>query len=107
MDAYYSSTCVGSCLTASESAAVNAGNANADLIYWSNGVLTLNYSGGDPCRLTGVARTTVIKFICQKGAGKGLPTYTDSTDGCVYYVNWHTELACEEEVGSGALCHSV
>ena len=76
----------------------NAGNANAKLLYQGNGVLTLNYSGGDICHHNDVSRTTIINFICHDGAGDGIPTYVDSSDGCVYYFDWHTELVCEEQV---------
>ena len=76
----------------------NAGNANAKLLYQGNGVLTLNYSSGDICHHNNVSRTTIINFICHDGAGDGVPTYVDSSDGCVYYFDWHTELVCEEQV---------
>ena len=76
----------------------NAGNANAELLYLRNGVLTLNYSGGDICRHNNVSRTTIINFICHDGAGSGVPTYIGNSDGCVYYFDWHTELVCEGQV---------
>ena len=33
----------------------------------------------------------------RKGSD-GVSTYVDSSDGCLYYFTWHTELACEEKV---------
>ncbi|XP_076467139.1 cation-independent mannose-6-phosphate receptor-like [Babylonia areolata] len=81
-----------------EERSFNAGNMNANLRYLRNGVLMLNYSGGDVCHHNNVPRTSIINFICHQGAGNGVPTYVDNSDGCVYYFDWHTELVCEEQV---------
>ena len=78
----------------------NAGIANAKLMYKGNGLLMLNYSGGDVCHHNNVSRTTIINFVCHEGAGDGVPTYVDGSDGCVYYFDWHTQLVCEEQVSA-------
>ncbi|KAK7107906.1 cation-independent mannose-6-phosphate receptor-like isoform X2 [Littorina saxatilis] len=95
-----SSNTTGSCQSEinNQARSFNAGNANAKLIYQGNGLLMLNYSGGDICHHNNVTRTTIINFICNEGAGNGVPTYIDGSDGCVYYFDWHTELVCEEKV---------
>ncbi|KAK7494564.1 hypothetical protein BaRGS_00014217 [Batillaria attramentaria] len=99
-----STTCssmTGSCQTEmnGEERSFSAGNANAQLEYRRDGVLLLNYSGGDVCHHNNVSRTTIISFICQKDAGKGRPVFVASSDGCLYYFDWHTSLACEQESG--------
>ncbi|KAL8573519.1 hypothetical protein ACOMHN_047790 [Nucella lapillus] len=95
-----SSGTTGSCQSEvnGEKRSFNAGNMNPNVQYLRPGVLMLNYSGGDVCHHNNVPRTTIINFICHQGAGNGVPTYVDNSDGCVYYFDWHTDLACEEKV---------
>ena len=76
---------------------VNAGKANAHLSY-DSGVLTLQYSDGEICSKKNVPRITYINFVCQPGEGNGVPVFIDSSDDCLYYFDWHTQLACEKEV---------
>ncbi|GFN80696.1 cation-independent mannose-6-phosphate receptor-like protein, partial [Plakobranchus ocellatus] len=76
---------------------VNAGKANAHLSY-DNGVLSLKYRDGEICSKNQVPRMTYINFVCQPGAGNGVPVFIDSSDDCLYYFDWHTQLACEKEV---------
>ncbi|GFR62204.1 cation-independent mannose-6-phosphate receptor-like protein, partial [Elysia marginata] len=75
---------------------VNAGKANARLKF-DSGVLSLEYSDGETCRKN-ASRTTYINFVCQPGEGNGVPVFIDSSDDCLYYFDWHTQLACEREV---------
>lgn len=75
---------------------VNAGKANAHLKY-DSGVLSLEYSDGDICK-NNVPRMTYINFVCQPGEGNGVPVFIDQSDDCIYYFDWHTQLACEKEV---------
>lgn len=91
---------VGSCQSEvnGEGRSFNAGNANAKLEYERDGVLLLNYSGGDVCHHNNVSRSTIISFICQQEAGHGQPVFVASSDSCAYYFDWHTDLVCEQTV---------
>ncbi|XP_041350855.1 cation-independent mannose-6-phosphate receptor-like [Gigantopelta aegis] len=75
----------------------DAGNFTSNLQF-KDGILMLNYSGGARCHHNNFERTSIISFICSENAGQGSPVYIDSSDGCLYYFNWHTELACEKQV---------
>ena len=80
-----------------EKKAVNAGNANTQLNY-DSGVLSLEYRSGDVCSKKNEPRMTYINFVCQPVEGNGVPVFIDSSDDCVFYFDWHTQLACEIEV---------
>lgn len=77
--------------------AFNAGKWNANLQY-DDGILFLNYSGGDKCHNNQYERNVIISFICSQGAGQGQPEFIAETGDCTYQFVWHTELACEEQV---------
>ena len=80
----------------------NSGNFNAKLEY-NDGILFLNYTGGEICRHNNLPRNTIINFVCgKKGTGVGKPMYVDESDDCTYYVSWHTELVCEKQVRSSS-----
>ncbi|KAI5938484.1 Cation-independent mannose-6-phosphate receptor [Manis javanica] len=71
---------------------------------YSDGDLTLIYSGGDECS-SGFQRMSVINFECNRTAandGKGAPVYTGEVD-CTYFFTWDTKYACVEEK-EGLLC---
>ncbi|XP_023236304.1 cation-independent mannose-6-phosphate receptor-like [Centruroides sculpturatus] len=91
------STCgpnVGSCQEDEESnKRWNAGLANSKLNF-HEGVLTLNYSGGDICHGK-YSRHTIIEFKC--GSGEGKPMFQFESEDCTYYFIWSTSLACENK----------
>jgi hypothetical protein len=81
----------------------NAGNATAELTM-VDGIPTMTYSGGDICHHNKVHRTTVVSFVCthqdlsaEAADSFGRPTF-DAEDECVYYMSWHTSLACQRQV---------
>lgn len=83
----------------------NAGNYNKRLSY-NDGVLSLNYSGGDVCFHSKTKRQTLISFVCDpKVTNDSLskPVFVAETDDCSYYFTWHTRLACERKVRVGCL----
>ncbi|XP_062610067.1 cation-independent mannose-6-phosphate receptor-like [Saccostrea cucullata] len=75
----------------------NAGNANTKLQY-DDGILFLNYTGGDKCHNGQFERNVIISFICSLDAGRGHPEFIAETEDCTYQFVWHTDLACEEQV---------
>ncbi|XP_056014073.1 cation-independent mannose-6-phosphate receptor-like [Ostrea edulis] len=83
--------------TKGEKRSFNAGNVNANLQY-NDGILFLNYTGGDKCHNNQFERNTIISFICSSGTGHGQPEFIAETGDCTYQFVWHTELACEEQV---------
>lgn len=83
--------------TIGEMRSFNAGKWNANLQY-DDGILFLNYSGGDKCHNNQYERNVIISFICSQGAGQGRPEFIAETGDCTYQFVWHTELACEEQV---------
>ena len=81
----------------------NAGKANSRL-YFDDGVLYLNLSGGDECHHVAKKRETIISFVCSSDYGNedvGKPVFI-SEDDCTYYIVWHTSLVCERQVSSQA-----
>ncbi|XP_074663133.1 cation-independent mannose-6-phosphate receptor-like, partial [Tubulanus polymorphus] len=60
---------------------------------YSDGVLSLTYTGGDVCS-SGLHRTTIITFQCNKSAGVGSPVLADVEDRCTYLFNWKSKYAC-------------
>lgn len=75
----------------------NAGNANGKLQF-ENGIVFLNYSGGDKCHHGKFERNTIINFVCNPSAKIGQPMFIDESDDCTYYFSWHTSLVCEKKV---------
>ncbi|KAK3097797.1 hypothetical protein FSP39_013248 [Pinctada imbricata] len=73
------------------------GNANSQLHY-NDGILFLNYAGGDKCHQGKFERSSIINFICSESAGRGHPEYIAEEDDCTYQFYWYTNLACEEKV---------
>lgn len=75
----------------------NAGKANADL-HFHQGGLYLTYKEGAKCS-NGVARSTVINFICgAENSHQGPILIQDDLESCTYFFNWHTEVACERRI---------
>ena len=77
----------------------NAGNFNSRL-YFDDGVLYLNLSGGEVCPKLKKKRETIIQFVCNSSLGSsdpGKPVYISEND-CTYYIVWHTSLVCERQV---------
>ena len=77
----------------------NAGLANSRL-HLNGGVLFFNFSGGDDCHHVKKKRETIISFVCSSGYGSqdtGTPVFIYEND-CVYYITWHTSVACESQV---------
>lgn len=75
----------------------NAGKANSRL-YFDDGVLYLNLSGGDACHHVKKNRETIIQFVCNSSLGEtGEPVFISEND-CTYYFVWHTPLVCETQV---------
>ena len=76
----------------------NAGKVIHDLWY-DDGIVVLNYTGGDRCHKNQYERNTIITFVCNRHRGMGRPVFVDETEDCTYYISWHTNLVCEKEVG--------
>ncbi|XP_029327247.1 cation-independent mannose-6-phosphate receptor [Mus caroli] len=75
-----------------------AGRHQNQTLRYSDGDLTLIYSGGDECS-SGFQRMSVINFECNKTAGKdgrGEPVFTGEVD-CTYFFTWDTKYACVKE----------
>ncbi|KAH0519980.1 Cation-independent mannose-6-phosphate receptor [Microtus ochrogaster] len=75
-----------------------AGKYQNQTLRYSDGDLTLIYSGGDECS-SGFQRMSVINFECNKTAGKdgrGEPVFTGEVD-CTYFFTWDTKYACVKE----------
>ena len=93
-------TIVGSCQieTSGPKRAYNAGNATK-IIFFMDGILTMNYSGGDVCQQNSAHRSTIVNFVCAPaGVGHGSPRFDGERTHCSYFVSWHTELACTQSV---------
>ncbi|XP_053447080.1 cation-independent mannose-6-phosphate receptor [Nycticebus coucang] len=75
-----------------------AGRYQHQTLRYSDGDLTLIYSGGDECS-SGFQRMSVINFECSETAdhdGKGSPVFTGEVD-CTYFFTWDTKHACVKE----------
>ncbi|XP_052025662.1 cation-independent mannose-6-phosphate receptor isoform X3 [Apodemus sylvaticus] len=75
-----------------------AGRHQNQTLRYSDGDLTLIYSGGDECS-SGFQRMSVINFECNQTAGKdgrGEPVFTGEVD-CTYFFTWDTKYACVKE----------
>lgn len=75
-----------------------AGRHQNQTLRYSDGDLTLIYSGGDECS-SGFQRMSVINFECNKTAGqdgRGEPVFTGEVD-CTYFFTWDTKYACVKE----------
>ncbi|XP_045197868.2 cation-independent mannose-6-phosphate receptor-like isoform X2 [Mercenaria mercenaria] len=75
----------------------NAGKAVHDL-WFDDGVVVQNLTGGDRCHNGKYERNTIITFVCNGHRGIGRPMFVDETEDCTYYISWHTNLVCEEEL---------
>ena len=78
----------------------NAGNANSRL-HFDNGILYLNYTGGDYCHHAKKTRETIISFVCNSShvnTEYGEPVFIAETADCTYHIMWHTQLVCERQV---------
>ncbi|XP_059555884.1 cation-independent mannose-6-phosphate receptor isoform X3 [Myotis daubentonii] len=75
-----------------------AGKFQSQTLRYSDGDLTLIYSGGDECS-SGFQRMSVINFECNETAGnggRGAPVFTGEVD-CTYFFTWDTKHACVKE----------
>ncbi|XP_064475457.1 cation-independent mannose-6-phosphate receptor-like [Ornithodoros turicata] len=74
----------------------NLGLANNQL-HFRDGVMFLNYSGGDACPVAvGGRRSSLIQFVCSSAGYSHLgPQLIHVQNDCTYYFVWHTELACQ------------
>ncbi|WAR08022.1 MPRI-like protein, partial [Mya arenaria] len=94
--------------TSDSQRAYNGGDAVHDLFY-DNGNVVQELSGGDPCHNNQFKRSTYITFVCNDHHGIGRPVFQGETDDCTYYISWSTNLVCENDVkctvdtGSGTL----
>ena len=70
----------------------NAGNAVANL-WFDDGTVVYNLTGGDRCHGGQFERSTVISFVCNHD-NLGRPVFLDETEDCTYYIAWHTDLVC-------------
>lgn len=81
----------------------DAGNATSELLL-EDGMPVMIYSGGDMCHHNGMARRTIVNFVCTHlGSGSdelpalGRPQF-DMENDCSYFMSWHTSLACQNKV---------
>ncbi|XP_043744063.1 cation-independent mannose-6-phosphate receptor [Cervus elaphus] len=75
-----------------------AGRPENLTLRYSDGDLTLIYSGGEECS-SGFQRMSVISFECNHTAGnngRGAPVFTGEVD-CTYFFTWDTKYACVHE----------
>ncbi|XP_075123765.1 cation-independent mannose-6-phosphate receptor isoform X2 [Leptodactylus fuscus] len=73
----------------------SAGSYKNQTLRFSDGDITLTYTGGETCS-SGFQRMTVINFICNETAvndGKGVPEFQSEAD-CTYFFSWQTKYAC-------------
>ncbi|XP_070567815.1 cation-independent mannose-6-phosphate receptor-like [Ptychodera flava] len=102
-DTQCTSANVGACqeeIAIADGQSYNAGNYNKNLFY-DDGILFLNYSGGDPCHSNKFTRNTILNFVCAQDKDTtdfGSPVYIDESDDCTYFFSWHTPLVCETKV---------
>lgn len=75
----------------------NAGKALQDL-WFDDGVVTQSLTGGARCHNNQFERSTIISFICNQHHGVGRPVFMGESDDCTYYIAWHTDLVCEDQV---------
>jgi len=75
----------------------SAGSASAELLAMP-GALALRYDNGTKCS-NGVMAITIISFFCgSEKSPEGPVLVYDDQESCTYFVNWHTELACERRI---------
>ncbi|XP_037376580.1 cation-independent mannose-6-phosphate receptor isoform X2 [Talpa occidentalis] len=75
-----------------------AGRSQNQTLRYSDGDLTLIYTGGEECS-SGFQRMSVINLECSESAGnngKGNPVFTGEVD-CTYFFTWGTKHACVKE----------
>ncbi|XP_034964504.2 cation-independent mannose-6-phosphate receptor isoform X1 [Zootoca vivipara] len=66
-----------------------------ELSYY-DGMIQLNYQNGTPYNNEKhMQRSTHITFLCDRGAGAGLPEY-QAEDNFTYNFRWYTQYACPE-----------
>ncbi|EPY85235.1 cation-independent mannose-6-phosphate receptor precursor [Camelus ferus] len=58
---------------------------------YENGVLKMNYTGGDPCHKV-YQRSTTIFFYCDRSTQA--PVFLQETSDCSYLFEWRTQYAC-------------
>nr|XP_006818196.1 PREDICTED: cation-independent mannose-6-phosphate receptor-like [Saccoglossus kowalevskii] len=89
--------------------AINAGIYNRKLFY-NDGIISLNYSNGDPCPDNKYHRNSIFSFICNQDGdigNLGVPVYLDDTDECTYYFSWHTPLVCENYIQCSVVKYGI
>ncbi|XP_061480276.1 cation-independent mannose-6-phosphate receptor isoform X2 [Rhineura floridana] len=73
----------------------NLGMPSSELSYY-DGMIQLNYQNGTPYNNEKhTQRSTHITFLCDRGAGAGLPEY-QAEDSFTYNFKWYTQYACPE-----------
>ncbi|XP_008584980.1 PREDICTED: cation-independent mannose-6-phosphate receptor [Galeopterus variegatus] len=58
---------------------------------YENGLLKMNYTGGDTCHKV-YQRSTTIYFYCDRSTQK--PVFLKETSDCSYLFEWRTQYAC-------------
>uniref|UniRef100_A0A250YMQ6 Cation-independent mannose-6-phosphate receptor n=1 Tax=Castor canadensis TaxID=51338 RepID=A0A250YMQ6_CASCN len=58
---------------------------------YENGLLKMNYTGGDTCHQV-YQRSTTILFYCDRSTQK--PVFLKETSDCSYLFEWRTQYAC-------------
>uniref|UniRef100_A0A8C5VW34 Cation-independent mannose-6-phosphate receptor n=1 Tax=Microcebus murinus TaxID=30608 RepID=A0A8C5VW34_MICMU len=58
---------------------------------YENGLLKINYTGGDTCHKV-YQRSTTIFFYCDRSTQK--PVFLKETSDCSYLFEWRTQYAC-------------
>ena len=88
----------GVCQQTADGKHFNAGNATSQAIF-QQGMLYLNYTGGQICHHSNTPRNTLLQFVCgAPGTGNGGPEFIAESDDCTYYFKWSSEYACDYEV---------
>ncbi|XP_037673819.1 cation-independent mannose-6-phosphate receptor [Choloepus didactylus] len=60
-------------------------------VTYENGMLKINYTGGDTCHKV-YQRSTTIFFYCDRGTQE--PVFLRETSDCSYLFEWRTQYAC-------------
>jgi len=58
---------------------------------YENGLLKMNYTGGDTCHKV-YQRSTTIFFYCDRSTQR--PVFLRETSDCSYLFEWRTQYAC-------------
>ncbi|KJE92774.1 hypothetical protein, variant 2 [Capsaspora owczarzaki ATCC 30864] len=77
----------------SDASFAKSGGSVSSTLTFNNGIISLQYYGGQSCHDGQFNRSTIITFTCARGQ-KGSPVFVSESDDCVYFFTWATDAAC-------------